>query len=181
MLVHRGKQGINKKNKTKNNPKQMRLWQTPGVIYQSQNTEPREVTNGWSTGVCTPLHRSLLFKRRGGISRAERGPFLGSFLLSGRREGSAFGQNRPKRLQSGSLEQRPEPPEWPHVSAASVGQWGAELPSTAGWHAHTLHRHASSDAQEGGRANHVLEKAPPHLPGCCVSTSLRQSASTDRR
>ena len=103
MLVHRGKQGINKKNKTKNNPKQMRLWQTPGVIYQSQNTEPREVTNGWSTGVCTPLHRSLLFKRRGGISRAERGPFLGSFLLSGRREGSAFGWNCPKRLQSGSL------------------------------------------------------------------------------
>ena len=81
----------------------MRLWQTPGVIYQSQNTEPREVTNGWSTGICTPLHRSLLFKRRGGISRAERGPFLGSFLLSGRREGSAFGRNCPKRLQSGSL------------------------------------------------------------------------------
>ena len=141
----------------------MRLWQTPGVIYQSQNTEPREVTNGWSTGICTPLHRSLLFKRRGGISRAERGPFLGSFLLSGRREGSAFGQNRPKRLQSGSLEQRPEPPEWPHVSAASVGQWGAELPSAAGWHAHTLHRHASSDAQEGGRANHVLENSTTSL------------------
>ena len=60
-------------------------------------------------------------------------------------------------------EQRPEPLEWPHVSAASVGQWGAELPSAAGWHAHTLHRHASSDAQEGGRANHVLENSTTSL------------------
>lgn len=42
-------------------------------------------------------------KEGGGISRAEQGPFLGSFLLSVRREESAFGQNCPKRLQSGSL------------------------------------------------------------------------------
>lgn len=79
----------------------MRLWQQPRVIYHSQKTEPRGATDGWSTGVSTPLHRSLPFKGRG--SRAEWGPFLGSFLLSVRREESAFGQNCPKRLQSGSL------------------------------------------------------------------------------
>lgn len=147
----------------------MRLRQKPRVIYQSQNTEPREVTNGGSMGVCTPLHRSLLFRRRAAISRAEWGPFLGSFLLSVRREESAFRRNCPKRLQSGSLgakaraSRKAGQTEWPCVNAASVGQWGAELLSAAGWHAHTLHHHASSDAQEGGRAHHVLEYSTTSL------------------
>ena len=44
-----------------------------------------------------------------------------------------------------------------------MGQWGADLPSAAAWRAHTLHRHASSEAQEGGHANHALENSTASL------------------
>ena len=72
-------------------------------------------------------------KEGGGVSRAERGPFLGSFLLSVRRDESAFRRNCPKRLQSGSLGAKPQPLERrgrPSGLASMLPRWalGAELP-----------------------------------------------------
>lgn len=114
-------------------------------------------------------------KEGGGVSRAERGPFLGSFLLSVRRDESAFGWNCPKRLQSGSWGAKPQPLERrgrPRGLASMLPRWGAG--SGAAWHAHLSTLTPAAVPEKAAMQTTVWRTARPHLPGCCVSTSLRQ-------
>lgn len=102
-----------------------------------------------------------------------------------------------KRVRSGGTalrdysleawEQRPEPLErWgrPSGLASMLPQWDSGerscRPQLAGMPTLSTITPAAMP-KKGAVQTTFWSTAPPHLPGCCASTSLRQSASIDRR